>query len=522
MTPPYGGLGIWVWNASSNDPDKFCQRLAANHYSWVAVKAHDGGSAYNSAERLQAWKNACRKHRLSFGVWGYCSGDPNVDVSMAISSVHRWSPDFYIADVEIEYERAPAGSSRIFCERFRQALGHHYPRVISSFGRVDYHSGIDFKAWKEHGFDFMPQAYQNESLADAPSLCVDVAQRIWPRNRIFPTLATYKGARGTLTGQQLYDGVVRLALPGVNVWDSQELSGDQLEKLGTLHHSPRPPLPRPVVPVKHPQPKTPVWDKVHPHRPLKLTSPHTRGPDVQHLQQAINDRSIGTGTPPLGIDGQFGPATLHRTAVVAYALGLLDTTASIDTQRLVEYPWLRNPVQHRRGKQRLDAIAKAKQHAGQPGVAGIPRLAAHYIGIEENPHGSNSGHPFPSGWEQHFGMDGVSWCGCFAGSMILMAGGHVDSRVAYTPYIVADAHSRTNGFDRWVDNHGQAGPGWLVLYCWDGSGVADHVGIVESIHPDHLVAIEGNTGGSDPAAGGMVARVSRGYGPVLGYARPRL
>jgi hypothetical protein len=92
----------------------------------------------------------------------------------------------------------------------------------------------------------------------------------------------------------------------------------------------------------------------------------------------------------------------------------------------------------------------------------------------------------------------------------------------YCPYIEADARSRTNGFDRWeADHRSGVGPGWLVLYCWDGSGVPEHVGIVESLHEDHLVAIEGNTGGTNPSNGGMVARTQRSYDLTVGYARPR-
>lgn len=115
-------------------------------------------------------------------------------------------------------------------------------------------------------------------------------------------------------------------------------------------------------------------------------------------------------------------------------------------------------------------------------------------------------------------------CGCFAGSMVIAAGGHVDQRVAFCPYIEADARSRTHGFDLWKPSWSRSGiePGWLVLYNWVGGSEPEHVGIVKEIRGSHLVAVEGNTSGSNPSDGGEVAIMQRPYSFVVGYARPRL
>lgn len=508
---PYGGLGIWIWEADKNDPDSFCARLRAHGYGWVVVKAHDGMHPFNDSRRIEAWRNACIKHRLRFGVWGYVyDRDPQGQAQQAINLVNRYHAEFYVGDAEKEFERATGPVSHEFCESFRR--GHpRLPAALSTFGRIDLHTGIDFAAWRDHGFDLMPQAYECDSSLLAPSLCINAALRIWSRNRIYPTLGTYQGARGVLSGKYLHDSTVDIALPGVNVWGSQDLHGDQLEQIGNLAHRPAPgPRPNPPNAVQH------RWDKVLPHRDLRLTSPLTRGPDVQHLQQAINDRLDWRGGSPIVIDGEFGPITHHSTRVAAYTIGLVDYEATVGVQRLIEFPWLRNPVQRQREKERA-------AHFEPGGLAQLPKIAAKYIGVAENPPGSNRGHPYPSLWEEHFALDGVPWCGCFAGSVILAAGGHVGHRVTYCPYIEADARSKTNGFETWVDNHQDGvGPGWLVLYCWDRSGVPEHVGIVESIQSDHLVAIEGNTSGTNASDGGMVARMRRDYGPTVGYARPRL
>lgn len=508
---PYGGLGMWVWDAAQNDPDLFCARLAKNNYGYVVVKAHDGSNEYNSPARVDQWRMACRHHGLRFGIWGYTYHGS--DARTAVAVIERHGADFYVADAEIEYEQG-YGASAEFASIFRK-LKPHFPAAMSSFGRVDFHS-LDWAAWAHHGFDFMPQAYECESTADAPYLCVNAAARYWKRQQIFPVLGSYRGARGLLTGQQLHDSVVHIALPGVSVWDSQELHGDQVEQVGKLAHRPPPAPGHPAKP-----PAKPPWNKERPHRDLTLTSPLTAGLDVKHLQQAINDRLSWRGEKHLNIDGVFGQTTHHMTRVAAYDIGLVDYEATQMVQRLVENPWQRNPRQRAREQQRAKALKTHRSQSGG-GVVSLPRIAAKYIGVAESPPGSNRGTPYPSDWERHFGMDGVSWCGCFAGSMILAAGGHVDSRVAYCPYIEADAKVHANGFDAWTTDHRQAGPGWLVLYCWDGSGLPEHVGIVESFAAGHLVAIEGNTSGTNPSDGGMVARMTRGYGPVVGYARPRL
>jgi hypothetical protein len=252
---------------------------------------------------------------------------------------------------------------------------------------------------------------------------------------------------------------------------------------------------------------------LNPKRDLHLTSPLMHGEDVKQLQNAINLWNGPLHLATVTVDGQFGRTTDHAARVAMWTLGLNDTHVDRFAIRYIFHPWMRSPLQLRRAKARKPVVSP---------LAVLPTLAAQYIGISEQPPGSNAGYPYPSDWEKNFGMNGVSWCGCFAGSMILKAGGHVTSRVAYTPYIEADARAGQNGFVEWVPNHEQAGPGWLVLYNWIGGSEPEHVGIVESIHPTSVVAIEGNTSGTNPSDGGMVARMTRSYNFVLGYAKPRL
>lgn len=256
-------------------------------------------------------------------------------------------------------------------------------------------------------------------------------------------------------------------------------------------------------------------------RAFHLTSPEMRGQDVRAFQRVLNERLAHyKSRRRLVEDGIYGPATASAVAGVAYAMGLEHFEATLPVQRIIEHPRLRHPLDMYREHER--AKARSEHHGGTLGA--IVQNALKYVGVTERPPESNWGEPYPATWEKHFGFTtGVSWCGCFAGSMVLLAGGHITPRVAFCPYIEADARSRTGGFDLWRENHNEGvNPGWLVLYNWNGGSEPEHVGIVKEIHPDHVVAIEGNTGGVNPAAGGMVAVESRTYNFTVGYARPRI
>lgn len=254
-------------------------------------------------------------------------------------------------------------------------------------------------------------------------------------------------------------------------------------------------------------------------RTAHLTSPPMRGLDIQHLQQAINTRLKSRGGQHVPETGIWTPVDEHALRTAAFDLGLDAFDGSPAVTRIVENPGFRNPAQLTRAHSRAKAL---EQH--DKGLAAIPVIAAKYIGVHEVPAGSNKGHPQPSGWEdQILGGDGYPWCGCFDGGVIILAGGHVDSEIAYVPNIPGIARAGTHGFEAWTTDHTKAGPGWLVCFQFNGPGTdLDHVEIVEQIHPDHLTTIGGNTSGSNPADGGMVARNQRTYTYVAGFAKPRM
>jgi hypothetical protein len=133
-----------------------------------------------------------------------------------------------------------------------------------------------------------------------------------------------------------------------------------------------------------------------------------------------------------------------------------------------------------------------------------------YIGVHENPDGSNKGSPQPSGWQNRvYGDDGVAWCACFA---VCAAW---DNGVKGTG--TAGVWNNTD--------LAKKGQGIYRGYTTDPSKVHagdhafindDHTGVISD--RDTMETIEGNTSNSGSQwNGGSVVRKDRGPGYWTGY-----
>lgn len=133
--------------------------------------------------------------------------------------------------------------------------------------------------------------------------------------------------------------------------------------------------------------------------------------------------------------------------------------------------------------ERYDAAWRTVLH----GVAGdsgeIVEVAASQIG-------NVGGQPYWS-W---YGFGGrVEWCACFV-SWCANECGYIDSgavpRFSYCPTGV----QWFKAAGRWLPGGSAPAPGDIVFFDWDGDGVSDHVGIVESCDGFIVQTIEGNSG----------------------------
>lgn len=123
--------------------------------------------------------------------------------------------------------------------------------------------------------------------------------------------------------------------------------------------------------------------------------------------------------------------------------------------------------------------------------------------------------------DSYFGESGIPYCAMFVSYCLNWAGIEAAGLPgAYVPWIL----SANSDAGRLVANE-DAQPGDLVMFDWQGDGVADHIGIVEENHADEgwMQTIEGNTSpgsGGSQSNGGGVYRRARSYSSIIGVARP--
>jgi len=63
---------------------------------------------------------------------------------------------------------------------------------LSSFGRPQFHTSLDWAAWASGDFSGMPHAYENLNARELkPEQCVNDWSRFFPRQRLRPTLGCF-------------------------------------------------------------------------------------------------------------------------------------------------------------------------------------------------------------------------------------------------------------------------------------------------------------------------------------------
>lgn len=133
------------------------------------------------------------------------------------------------------------------------------------------------------------------------------------------------------------------------------------------------------------------------------------------------------------------------------------------------------------------------------------------VGTEEHPKGSNNVVYNTDYYGYPVSGDAYPWCCAFiwdgfyqTGLSRLFCGGQ---KTAYCPFVVnyAKAHNQ------WVKGNYQ--PGDLVLYDWNGDGVADHIGFVLNAVGSSVTVIEGNCENA-------VTQLTRSEVGIMGAYRP--
>jgi len=151
----------------------------------------------------------------------------------------------------------------------------------------------------------------------------------------------------------------------------------------------------------------------------------------------------------------------------------------------------------------------------------IINKAVSYIGTKENPPGSNNVVFNTNYYGRPVSGSDYAWCCTFVwdifrqcGASALFFGG---DKTAYCPAYHDWARKNALLVEK---SAGKCGD--VVLFDFNGNGLADHIGFIERRNDDGTyTTIEGNTSLTSDDDGGAVMRRSRGLSTVLAVARPK-
>lgn len=141
-----------------------------------------------------------------------------------------------------------------------------------------------------------------------------------------------------------------------------------------------------------------------------------------------------------------------------------------------------------------------------------------YVGVKENPPGSNCVIFNTHYYGRKVSGSSYPWCCAFQWDMFRMIGAPElfcgGGKTAYCPTVYNYYKSKGKIFAK-------PKVGDLVLYSFDGSSLAGHIGLVCEVTDDtHFKAVEGNTSVTSDDNGGSVMVRDRTTSQVLGFARP--
>jgi hypothetical protein len=135
-----------------------------------------------------------------------------------------------------------------------------------------------------------------------------------------------------------------------------------------------------------------------------------------------------------------------------------------------------------------------------------------FVGVAENPKGSNKGSPQPSTWQRRvYGSDGVPWCACFSVCSAWDAG--ISGSGTASVYQNVQLAKQGQGiYKGWTSDPSKVRPGDHMFIGSDHTGVAR--GTLQA--NGQILGVEGNTSGATSGGsqwnGDLVAKKARSAG----------
>ncbi len=237
---------------------------------------------------------------------------------------------------------------------------------------------------------------------------------------------------------------------------------------------------------------------------IGLTSPHTKGADVERIQAVLKKNWTNKDYLQGKVDGDFGEQSARGCIRAKFWLGYPTAKQQPfagDQLLLLLAAESNLPFAY---KQRRKARLKAAQQ--KPLRLKALERAGKDLGMKEQPAGSNRC-PISERW----GLIGP-WCAEAISIWYLDAGSkafrlHVDW--AFVPALLSAASLGQDGLSLIIPSLAQ--PGDIVTFDWDDDGVADHTGLLRSTvaKAGKFETIEGNTSLTSNSNGGEVMHRDR-------------
>ena len=242
-TPPasvsmsWQAAGAFVWHETDISPEALGVELREAGFGWVALRVHDG----LTEDPVDGdWIGRFRRASgLPVGGWGVLREHPALEAALASELLARHSLDFYVANAEAEYgftgpdglSEERFGRSRAFVDAFRRQQAD-LPAGLSSYCRPDLHD-LDWEAWRDGGFVFLPQAYVNDfGYHAAPAACAEGAASVFG-SAVHPTIGSYEGVRASVRPERYARLLDRAGTLGFSVYLAETgMTGDEWRVLG--------------------------------------------------------------------------------------------------------------------------------------------------------------------------------------------------------------------------------------------------------------------------------------------------
>jgi hypothetical protein len=193
----FAGAGVFVDDPLNlPGPWGLAEELEKNHFTWVAFHVHNG---LNLLDIDSMWVDVFREHGIAVGGWGYEEEHTLISAVLADVAIRRYGLQFYVADAEAPYEQTKKihgwKRSLDFVKTFR-SLEPTLPAALTTYGGAPapWVIPIDYAAWRNAGFDLLPQAYYNQfPNVYRPDMTVAHSLRAgWTLDRVHPVIGVYR------------------------------------------------------------------------------------------------------------------------------------------------------------------------------------------------------------------------------------------------------------------------------------------------------------------------------------------